>query len=151
MDRAIGEMRKTERRKVLASVSAFTIGNSVYQAQRQCQLPPKHSLGRHSLGVLIAALNWGEPWHSELTQILPLWLMEQNKAESDRKQVFMGEREWKSGVSSQQFGQDHWSSPWQQSQSRYQICHWWKEISSVLALVEKGKDSGLVHIRALVW
>ena len=25
----------------------------------------------HSLGVLLAALNWGEPWRSELTQILP--------------------------------------------------------------------------------
>ena len=25
----------------------------------------------HSLGVFLAALNWGEPWHSELTQILP--------------------------------------------------------------------------------
>ena len=108
MDRAIGEMRKTERRKVLASVSAFTIGNSVYQAQRQCQLPPKHSLGRHSLGVLIAALNWGEPWHSELTQILPCGSWKENKAESDSKQVFMGEIGWKSRVFSQQFGQGHW-------------------------------------------
>ena len=35
--------------------------------------------------------------------------------------------------------------------AQYQICHWWKEISSVLALAKKGKDSELVHIRGLVW
>ena len=57
MDRTIEEMTKTERRKVLASVGNFTIGNSVYQAQGQCQMPPKCSLGMWSLGVLLAALN----------------------------------------------------------------------------------------------
>ena len=51
----------------------------------------------------------------ELTQILPCGSWKENKAESDSKQIFMGEIEQKSGVSSQQFGQDHWSSPWQQS------------------------------------
>ena len=62
----------------------------------------------HSLGVLLAALNWGEPWHSELTQILPCGSWKENQAESDRKQVFMGEIGWKSRVFSQQFGQGHW-------------------------------------------
>ena len=95
MDRTIEEMTKTERRKVLASVGNFTIGNSVYQAQGQCQLPPKCSLGMHRLGVLLAALNWGEPWHSELTQILPCGSWKENKAESDSKQILMGEIGWK--------------------------------------------------------
>ena len=53
----------------------------------------------HSLGVLLAALNWEEPWHSELTQILPCGSWKENKAESDSKQIFMGEIEQKSGVS----------------------------------------------------
>ena len=39
---------------------------------------------------------------------LALWVMEQKKAESDSKQVFMGEIGWKSRVFSQQFGQGHW-------------------------------------------
>ena len=45
MDRTIEEMTKTERRKVLASVGAFTIGNSVSTRPKTVSTATKVFLG----------------------------------------------------------------------------------------------------------